>query len=176
VSAPYPILITRRLKVICLSREQLEAYPHKPEQLQRELGISLSRAVLTSITWRAIAKKLKKMQMVSQTLHAWFTYWLIELKQESFGAGLVGFKGLPDEIGRVEIGYILDPAFHGQGYMTEAVRALIDWAFQHDFCKAVIAPNTLKSNPASNRVLEKAGMSVYAQDKTSLSWRIDKLH
>lgn len=172
--APFPILHTKRLKIICLRREQLETYQLKPEQLERELGLSLSRPVLTSITRRAIAKKLRRMQFVSTEWHPWYTYWLIELDQKRFGAGLAGFKGRPDELGQVEIGYAIDPGFQNQGLMTEAVRSLIDWAFTEPTCKAVIAPNTLKSNPASNRVLEKAGMSIYSQDEISLSWRIEK--
>jgi ribosomal-protein-alanine N-acetyltransferase len=174
MSASYPVLHTDRLKITCLSWEQLEAYQLEPEQLERELGLSLSRPVLTSITRRAIAIKLRRMQLVPSAWHPWYTYWLIELNLKRFGAGLAGFKGRPDEIGRVEIGYAIDPGFRNQGFMTKAVRSLIDWAFKEPTCKAVIAPNTLKSNLASNRVLEKAGMTIYAQDETSLSWQIEK--
>jgi ribosomal-protein-alanine N-acetyltransferase len=174
VSASFPILQTKRLNILCLSREQLEAYQIEPEQLERELDISLSRPIMTFITRRAIAKKLRRMQLVPPDRHPWYTYWLIELNLKRFGAGLAGFKGRPDEMGQVEIGYVIDPGFRNQGFMTEAVRSLIDWAFKEPTCKAVIAPNTLKSNLASNRVLEKAGMTVYAQDETSLSWQIEK--
>ncbi len=94
------------------------------------------------------------------------------IREPLFGAGLAGFKGLPDAAGEVEIGYGIDPICQGHGYMTEAARALIEWAFQSPTCRAVIAPNTL--NPASNRVLEKVGMVVYEETGTARSWRIDK--
>jgi ribosomal-protein-alanine N-acetyltransferase len=91
-----------------------------------------------------------------------------------YGAGLAGFKGVPDGQGEVEIGYGIDPACQGQSYATEAVRALIAWAFQSPECTSVIAPNTKRSNIASNRVLGKVGMRIYAETAEAISWRIDK--
>lgn len=55
-----------------------------------------------------------------------------------------------------EIGYWLGVPYWGCGYATEAVRALIDYAFdelQHD----ALAAGARVSNPASRRVLEKCG-------------------
>lgn len=42
--------------------------------------------------------------------------------------GSVGFHGPPDEAGRLEIGYSVDPEFRRRGYAIEAVRAMLDWA------------------------------------------------
>jgi RimJ/RimL family protein N-acetyltransferase len=42
--------------------------------------------------------------------------------------GSVGFHGPPDESGRLEIGYSVDPEFRRQGFAIEAVRAMLDWA------------------------------------------------
>jgi RimJ/RimL family protein N-acetyltransferase len=55
-----------------------------------------------------------------------------------------------------EIGYWLGAPFWGNGYATEAVRALVDYAFTtgaHDELHA----GARVSNPASRRVLEKCG-------------------
>jgi ribosomal-protein-alanine N-acetyltransferase len=52
----------------------------------------------------------------------------------------------------VEIGYGIDPAYRNRGYMTEAVRGLIDWAFRDPRCRSITAPNTERSNIASNHV------------------------
>jgi len=114
------------------------------------------------------------MAQADEKYHAWYTYWLVIVTSQLHGAGLVGFKGIPDSQGEVEIGYGIAPAFQGKGYTTEAVQALITWAFQAPECKAVIAPHTKKSNVASNRVLEKVGMRAYAETTEDISWRIDK--
>ena len=55
-----------------------------------------------------------------------------------------------------EIGYWLGEAFWGRGVMTEVVRALTQWAFDN-FNLSRIYAGVLEWNPASIRVLEKAG-------------------
>ena len=55
-----------------------------------------------------------------------------------------------------EIGYWLGAAFWNRGFATEAVRALIDFAFtemEHDSLSA----GARVTNPASRRILEKCG-------------------
>ena len=42
--------------------------------------------------------------------------------------GSIGFHGPPDAEGRVEVGYRVEPQYRRQGYASEAVRALFDWA------------------------------------------------
>jgi RimJ/RimL family protein N-acetyltransferase len=115
------------------------------------------------------------MAAVKEEDHPWLTYWIIVLDEDGFGAGMAGFKGVPDEAGEVEIGYGIDPAYQGRGYMTEAVGALIEWAFQEERCRSVIAPDTERANVASNKVLSKVGMHVYEESEDARSWRIDRV-
>jgi len=42
--------------------------------------------------------------------------------------GSAGFHAPPDEDGRVEIGYRVEPGYRRQGIASEVVRALFDWA------------------------------------------------
>lgn len=69
--------------------------------------------------------------------------------------GSAGFKGSPKS-GVVEIGYSMLEAQQRNGYCTEAVRALIRWAFSHPELKMVIA-HTLPDLKPSIRVMEKCG-------------------
>lgn len=57
----------------------------------------------------------------------------------------------------VELGYVLRRSSWGNGYMTEAVRAVTDWALGEDTGYRVWA-YVDTANIASQRVLEKAGM------------------
>jgi RimJ/RimL family protein N-acetyltransferase len=69
---------------------------------------------------------------------------------------LIGVCSVDPRDGAPEIGYWVGVPFWGQGYATEAVRALIDHAFgglQHEALQA----GARVSNPASRRVLEKCG-------------------
>jgi ribosomal-protein-alanine N-acetyltransferase len=56
----------------------------------------------------------------------------------------------------VHLGYMLLPEFHGQGYMTEAVKKVIGFAFTHDDCIR-ITTGCHKENEASRKVMENAG-------------------
>jgi RimJ/RimL family protein N-acetyltransferase len=67
----------------------------------------------------------------------------------------------------------MHPEYRNRGYMTETVRALVQWAFQQDNCKAVVA-ETLHDNLASQRVLQRAGMWLERAGENMLYWRIDK--
>ena len=166
-------ILAGQIKLVALSRQQLAWLLDEPERLEEELGIPVSRRVITDRVRRAIRRKLTKMDLANTEDHAWYTYWLIQVNG-TFGAGLVGFKGVPDQNGEVEIGYGIDPLYQGRGYTTGAVHVLLEWAFQHPACQSVIAPGTLRTNPASNRVLEKVGMHVYQETPDALSWRITR--
>lgn len=68
----------------------------------------------------------------------------------------IGVCGVEPREGGPEIGYWIGVSYWGQGYATEAARALIDYAFgelQHETLQA----GARVSNPASRRVLEKCG-------------------
>ncbi|MBX9711188.1 MAG: GNAT family N-acetyltransferase [Xanthobacteraceae bacterium] len=55
-----------------------------------------------------------------------------------------------------ELGYCLDADHWGQGFATEAARALIDFAFE-EFSIDVVYSGARVLNPASRHVLEKCG-------------------
>ena len=56
----------------------------------------------------------------------------------------------------VHMGYMLLPEHHRQGYMTEAVKAVIEFAFTKDACVR-ITTGCIKGHEASRKVMEKAG-------------------
>ena len=73
------------------------------------------------------------------------------------GARVLGACGVAKLDGeQPEIGYWLGVPFWGQGYATEATRAVIDHAFG-DLGYHVVLGGARVSNPASRRVLEKCG-------------------
>lgn len=161
---------TQRLLLVPLTLSQLQLYLTNLPALEAKLGYSISREVLTERVKGAIRTKIEKMTGMDAAHHPWQTYWLIIVSENNFGAGLAGFKGVPNESGSVEIGYGIEPVYQNQGYMSEAVKALVDWAFQHPFCNTITA--TAVKNPASRRLLEKLSAHLVAEDETSTSWEI----
>ncbi|MEK6287274.1 MAG: GNAT family N-acetyltransferase [Acidobacteriota bacterium] len=82
------------------------------------------------------------------------------------GIGLV----LKDDVFRrsAEIGYWLGEEFWGRGIVTEAVRAVTDYAFAtFDLCR--VYAGVFEWNPASMRVLEKAGYEFECRMRKSVT-------
>jgi RimJ/RimL family protein N-acetyltransferase len=86
--------------------------------------------------------------------------WVQFSVEEREGGRLVGDVGLcavDGEPGVVKIGYTIAPAFQGRGYATEAVQALVDYAF--DVLGAdVVRAHASAENVPSIRVAERVGM------------------
>jgi RimJ/RimL family protein N-acetyltransferase len=71
--------------------------------------------------------------------------------------GDIGFHGPPDKAGSVTVGYGLAPGARGQGYATEALRAVVRWALRQPEVARVEA-DTTHANLPSQRVMERVGM------------------
>lgn len=80
--------------------------------------------------------------------------WVILRKEDR---QLLGAVGLRVDGHKVELGYVLAKKFWRKGYMTEAVRAVVDAALDDKNVYRVWAVCDIE-NPASARVMEKAGM------------------
>lgn len=70
------------------------------------------------------------------------------------GDKLIGACGIDPGAEDVELGYWLGVPYWGRGFATEAVRALIDYAFD-DLRHETLQAGAPVTNPASRRVLEK---------------------
>ncbi len=84
----------------------------------------------------------------------WYAIWMIEQKDGTH-IGELCFKGL-DLNGVAEIGYGISEEYQCQGFATEAVKAVLAWAFQNQKVTAVEAETDAENTP-SKRVLEKCG-------------------
>jgi RimJ/RimL family protein N-acetyltransferase len=166
-------ILTSRLRLVALTLDQLDQCLVDPVRLGPELGVTVSPHLVDGPARRATGFKMKKMCKAATESHPWYTFWLVVVATEHHGVGLAGFKGDPNERGEVEIGYGIDTAFRNRGYTTEAVKALIAWAFQDPACKAILA-DTLKDNAASSRVLAKAGMQIYHETDEGLCWKVER--
>jgi ribosomal-protein-alanine N-acetyltransferase len=90
---------------------------------------------------------------------AWTRHEMATLAITEPDAGLVGAMSLRIELAqrRAELGYWIGAPFWGRGYATEAARAMIAYGFEKLSLQRVYAQHFTR-NPASGRVLAKAGM------------------
>jgi ribosomal-protein-alanine N-acetyltransferase len=82
--------------------------------------------------------------------------WIIEDRRTKRLIGAIRFNSFDKKWKSGVLGYESHPDFWGRGLLTEAVRAVAACGHQH-FRLNRIEAWTLPGNPASDRVLEKAG-------------------
>ena len=85
----------------------------------------------------------------------WFQFAL-ESRADGVLVGDLAFHIDEDEPRQAEIGFTLDPAQQGRGYGTEAVTALLDWAFPQFGLHRVIAIIDVRNTPSS-ALVERLG-------------------
>lgn len=110
------------------------------------------------LTWRPHENITQTEALMKKSIAAWdgdtnFRY-LLEIKESGALAGMIELRMEPTKI---SFGYTGAKDQWGKGYMTEAVRACIEWAFQQPAIYRVYATTDVE-NIASRRVMEKAGM------------------
>jgi RimJ/RimL family protein N-acetyltransferase len=96
-----------------------------------------------------------------------FGFWMVRETSTDRFVGEVGFAEhrrdlTPSVVGMPEIGWVLTPDAHGQGFATEAVRAAVDWGdarFGRTRTVCLIHPD----NRPSLRVAKKTGYREYAR-------------
>ena len=81
-------------------------------------------------------------------------YFLIEYQSEN--AGTISLHGIKNDYGRGEFGISIYPDFHNKGIGTKAVQMIVTYAFETLNLHKVRGGH-LEHNPASRRVMEKAG-------------------
>ncbi|GAB4338067.1 MAG: GNAT family N-acetyltransferase [Dehalococcoidia bacterium] len=91
-------------------------------------------------------------------LHSWDTHpvWAIEVRSEGKAAGGINIR-IERDHATAEVGYGIARWHWGQGYITEACKAVFAWTFE-TFGLAKIVAAADAENVASWRVMEKLGM------------------
>ena len=129
---------TNRLKIYATSQEKMEAFIEAR-------NVEILKAAYTEMLNGCLAHPDQ---------WEWYAIWMIELKDGTH-IGELCFKGLSAD-GIAEIGYGISEEYQNNGYATEAVKAVLDWAFAHTEVTTIEA-ETDPDNTASKRVLEKCG-------------------
>jgi ribosomal-protein-alanine N-acetyltransferase len=161
VSAPDDRMITPRLTLVPATAEIVRADLSDRPALVGLLGAVVPENWPPEILVEALPELLARLEEGWGQL-GW--YWL--LHADSGGLpGLIGgggFNNDPRHCDEVEIGYAVLPQYRDCGFATEAVAAMVRWAFSHGTLEAVSA-ETLAGQAASIRVLEKNGFQLLGE-------------
>ncbi|HLI96810.1 MAG TPA: GNAT family N-acetyltransferase [Candidatus Baltobacteraceae bacterium] len=94
-----------------------------------------------------------------------FGYWAIELQTTGAFIGEIGFADFHREVIPAmrdvpELGFALASSAHGDGYATEAVRAVLSWGDEHLPSERTVCLVN-EDNRASLHIVEKVGYRVF---------------
>jgi len=87
-----------------------------------------------------------------------FYQWAIELKEIGEVIGSISVVNIDDRVDMVEIGFCIGKPWWGQGIMTEAFQAVIDFLFGEVGVQRIEAGHD-PNNPASGAVQRKCGLT-----------------
>lgn len=94
--------------------------------------------------------------------HQRWTVWRGDERVGRIGLFHVRTKAAPEALhGQREIGWMFAQEHQGQGYATEAARAVLDWAFARGI--ATVFAQTSDSNAASTRMMQRLGLTRRAE-------------
>lgn len=146
-------LETPRLRLRKLTLEDVPMYYER---------LGSSTAVTKYMLWNPhqdISESIASLQKVLRRYEEGRCYrWGITLRDTDSLIGIIDLLRFEEETGTCSFAYMLGEAFWGLGYGTEAVKAVLRFAFEEMGAIAVIADH-MTANPASGAVMRKAGMS-----------------
>lgn len=157
-------LETERLYLLPLSAKQISLWITNLPALEEKLNCTYSAEPMEGIFLDIVKEQADKTAKEEEN-YLYHTFWFLIEKNSRTVVGSADFKNMPDENGRVEIGYGLGKAFEGNGYMTEAVKAMCNWALVQKGIFRVVA-ETEPDNIASQKVLERCGFTLFEKGET----------
>jgi [ribosomal protein S5]-alanine N-acetyltransferase len=150
-------ILTEHLRLVLGNREEVLAWVE---------GMSPSDRAEMSPQWLARVE-------ASTTPDPWVHGFSLVSRATEVTVGSCAYKGPPDSDGIVEIAYGIHQPYQGQGFATEAARALSTFAFRSGQVRIVRA-HTRPENDASTRVLVKCGFESVGEvmdPEDGLVWR-----
>ena len=151
------MLHTPRLDLVLMEHEEARALSDGSDRngYAWAPGYPLASSLLRAeLTLAAVAQE--------RPLGVFGTYQVVR-RADTRVIGDVGFLGPPDATGAVSVGCTIAEDERGQGYATEALSALLQWAREQPGLTCVLA-DTTRSNVASQRLLERVGLHRVGED------------
>ncbi|BES64356.1 GNAT family protein [Gottschalkiaceae bacterium SANA] len=164
-------LTTKRLLLIPMSHEQVrsviigEEIPHLGTSIEKDPHWPRK----DTLDILPVADQI----LESQEHPSGFEIWMIVKRDTQTVIGDIGFQGPPDSSGTVEIGYGLVESKQSQGFGSEALQALIQWALQQPEVKSIRATCLLVNQP-SRKILEKNQMKEIKRNDKTISYERKK--
>lgn len=170
------VVETARLRLAPWAPVHLLAMMQGGDHFEEEAGLPLADGLASFFTSGEVSPAWIEHLRAAPGSDPWTLGFAVVHRDDSRVIGSAAFKGPPDGDGVVEIAYGIAPGYQGQGYATEAARALVDFARERVDVTSVRA-HTKPENGASARVLSKAGFHQLGEvidPEDGLVWRWER--
>ena len=156
---------TERLVLFPYTAENLALFNSDLAAFEETFGVRYRGEELDYLL-QGFLKKLEREIAEDPESYLFFTEFLIVLKETDCVIGSIDFKYVPRE-GVTEVGYGLNPAYEGRGYMTEALTAFL--AFGKSLGIRTVLADTRPDNVRSQNVLKRCGFR-FLREEGNLWW------
>lgn len=163
------VLQTERLEITLLRPEQLKLWTEDIFSLDKELNCIYKAEPIEGFFLEILKNQSIKAQ-ADPSNYLFHSFFFLIRKTDRVVVGSVDFKNTPNNNGEVEIGYGLGKDFEHNGYMTEAVKAMCEFAATQSEISNVIAETDLDGF-ASQRILTRCGFKKHRTEDT-IWWRL----
>ena len=161
---------TERLKLIPLTPNQLKLWIENIDELEKVLSCSYKAEPLEGFFLDVVKEQLVKTQKDSEN-YLWHSFWFLIRISDRTVVGSADFKDIPNKSGEVEIGYGLGKEYEHNGYMTEAVKSMCEWALKQEAVSTILAETDI-DGLSSQRILERCKFKKYKEVET-LWWKLE---
>ena len=166
-------LETTHFTIKPLNAQELVYYRINDGRLEHALGIPYYPRIVPFELADALEQEIIPSVETNPDYYLYYTLWTIYHKEYDSLVGDICFKGPADENGQIEIGYGTYSDFQGKGIMKEALKLVINWAFEQPKVCRIMA-ETEHDNIASHKVLLANHFKPVENLYTTL-WYRDKL-
>jgi RimJ/RimL family protein N-acetyltransferase len=160
------------MQISTIETERLTMRPFVPGDLDRLADILSSPDVMRYMPGGKPLPREKAEAHITGIQKHWeqhgYGWWAVICNADSQLTGWCGLTYLP-ELEEVEVAYLFDKPYWGQGVGTEAAHASLRYAFEELQMERIIALAHIE-NIASQRVMEKNGMT---REKELHLWGLD---
>ncbi|MBN8586363.1 MAG: GNAT family N-acetyltransferase [Ignavibacteria bacterium] len=164
------IPFSSRIKLLPLSRDEMFLYIKDDNELTDKLSLNPGKRVISRGLLNSFKDPILKYIDENPDYVLFAVIWLVIDSRLNRITGHFHFKGNPDKDGMTEIGYRIYDEFQNNGYATEALGLIIQWAFSDENVKIINAFTEI-NNFASQKVLEKCGFKIYNKSESEIEWR-----
>lgn len=164
----FPLLRTERLFLRNISPADLEAL-HRL-RCDESVNIMVGRKTPSDLSeTRQFISKIEHLIHENESM-----YWVISLKEDAELVGTVCCWNFDVKNGIVELGYEMLPEFRGKGIMTEAIKKVIEYAFDTLNARLITAfPSAININSVS--LLEKIGFQLEDKSYSNSHTEVEEL-